>query len=123
MAMKDQDGAPATKGDIKALLSLLVTKEDEKAFATKEDLKSLATKDDLKAVERKLALEIVKTHGRIDQLREDLRGEMGIKVSDIFKKIDGFMSKVGKADRAQVIADWRMTQIEKRVGAIESRPS
>lgn len=28
-----------------------------------------------------------------------------------------------KADRAQAIADWRMKQIEKRVDAIESRPS
>ena len=107
--MKNQDDAAATKGDIKVFLS------------------TLATKDDLKAVqrelERRLSLESVKTNGRIDQLREDLRGESGVMVSGMFRKIDGFMSKIGTIDRAQVIADWRVAQMEKRVDAIESRPS
>lgn len=117
MNMQRQDDAPATKADIKALLSSF--KEELKAdFATKDDL--LATQ---RALERKIALEIVKTHGRIDQLRDDLRGEMKLLASGVYKKIDGFMSKIGKIDRAQVIADWRVSQLEKRTDRIESRPS
>jgi hypothetical protein len=33
------------------------------------------------------------------------------------------MTQVGKTDRAQIIADWRLAQLEKRVAAIEPRPS
>jgi hypothetical protein len=113
----------ATKDD----LARLPTKDDLTRFATKDDLARLPTKDDLLAVqrdlERKIALEIVKTHGRIDQLRDDLRGEMKVLASGIYKKIDGFMGKIGKIDRAQVIADWRVSQLEKRTDRIESRPS
>ncbi len=114
MDMSDQGDAPATKGDIQTLLSTLATKEDLQSFATKDDLNDLA---------RKSALNSVKTNSRIDQLREDLRGEMSLMTSGVFKKIDGFLSKTGKIDRAQVIADWRVAQMEKRVEAIESRPS
>jgi septin family protein len=118
-ATKDDLKGFATKDDLKGF----ATKDDLKAFATKDDLDVFATKDDLTGSHRKLALEIVKTNGRIDQLREDICGEMRIMSSAFHKKIDRFMSGVGKVDRAQIIADWRMTQIEKRVGAIESRPS
>jgi|GEM_PF-6023099 len=31
------------------------------------------------------------------------------------------MGQVGKVDRAQIIADWRMTEIEKRVKTLENR--
>ncbi len=33
------------------------------------------------------------------------------------------MTQVGKTDRPQIIADWRLSELEKRVATIESRPS
>lgn len=82
-----------------------------------------ATKRELKAVHRGLALEIVRTNARIDKLGEDMRGEMRAMGSAIIRKVDGFMAQTGKVDRAQIIADWRLTELEKRVNAIEPRPS
>ena len=80
-------------------------------------------KDDLKSFTRKFALEIVKIHAS-DERRDELnRAEMRALSSNIKKQIDGYMSEVGKVDRAQIIADWRMTQLEGRVDKIESRPS
>ena len=118
------ENAPATKGDLKAFQDeLMIALKGVRGDITGMRGEIAGVRDELKTTHRSLALEIVKTHGRIDQLREDLRGEMSIQVSGIFKKIDGFVSKVGKVDRAQVIADWRMTQIEKRVDKAESRPS
>jgi hypothetical protein len=65
-----------------------------KTFVTKDDLKRLATKEELREMR-----------------------------SEIVGKIDGFMAQVGKTDRAQIIADWRLSELEKRVTAVESRPS
>ena len=84
------------------------------APATKGDLRALALKADLVAFHRGLALEIVKTNARIDKQGEEIRTEMRTLHSDLVRKIDGFMSNVGKIDRAQIIADWRLTELEKR---------
>jgi hypothetical protein len=134
VATKEDLKSFATKEDLKSFatkedLKSSATKEDLKSFATKEDLKLLATradtatKDDLLIVQRTLALEIVNTNGRIDQLREDMSGTMRSMSSGFHSKIDRFMSEVGKVDRAQIIADSRVKKIEKRVSDIESRPS
>jgi hypothetical protein len=101
MGMKDSDEVAAMRSDIKLLLS------------------TVATKDDF----RKLALEIVKTNGRIDQQGERVEASLRGMSSSFHKKVDAFMSEVGKVDRAQIIADWRIAQLEKRVGDVESRPS
>ena len=91
------------------------------APATKGGLKQV--QGDLKSFRRAFALEIVKLHARIEKRDELVRGDLRAMSSRITKQIDGFMSDVGKIDRAQVISDWRLTQIEKRVDAIDSRPS
>jgi len=103
MDVKNQDDAPATKGDVKLV-------RDELKLA-QADLK------------RSLAVETVKTNARIDRVVEELRGEMHAMGSSIIKKVDGFMAQTGKVDRAQIIADWRLTELEKRVNSIEARPS
>ena len=101
------DDAPATKGDLRDL-------------ALKVDLVALKGESqgefrgELRAVHRGLALEIVKTIARIDKQGEEIRVEMRTLHSDLVRKIDGFMSTVGKIDRAQIIADWRLTELEKR---------
>lgn len=99
MSVKNQDQNPATRGELQRVA------------------------DDVKELRRGFALEIVKTNARIDKLGEDIRAEMRAMSSGLHKKIDGFMSQSGKVDRAQVIADWRLTELEKRVSAIEPRPS
>ena len=48
--VKDDDNAPATKGDLKKC----ATKSDLKRFATKEDLKKYATKQDLLEMEKRI---------------------------------------------------------------------
>jgi hypothetical protein len=106
------DDAPATKGDLRAL----ALKGDALFVAMKGDM--LALKGELqgefRALHRGLALEIVKTNARIDKQGDDVRSEMRSLHSDLVRKIDGFMSTVGKIDRAQIIADWRLTELEKR---------
>jgi hypothetical protein len=115
----NQDDAPATKSDIKALLSMVATKDD--LLAVRGDLASV--QDELQATRRTLALQIVETGFQSDKKIEKLRDELNSKASDIVTKIDGFMSEVGKVDRAQIIADWRVAQLETRVDKIETRPS
>ncbi len=74
-------------------------------------------------VHRSLALEIVKTHERIDRVETNLREAIRQGSSRILKSVEDFMTQVGKTDRPQIIADWRLSELEKRVATIESRPS
>jgi len=103
MDMQECDDAPATKGELKTEVGRLDKRID--------------------IVHRGLALEIVKTQDRIDRSEKNLRGEIRDSSSRIIKAVEDFMSQVGKVDRAQIIADWRLTELEKRVKTIESRPS
>jgi hypothetical protein len=77
----------------------------------------------LSEVHRSLALEIVKTHERIDRVETNLREAIRQGSSRILKSVEDFMTQVGKTDRPQIIADWRLSELEKRVATIESRPS
>ena len=82
-----------------------------------------ALKDELKAFTRKFALEVVRIHARFDKQADLIRGERRAISSKVTKQFDAFMSETGKIDRAQIIADWRVSQLEKRIDKIESRPS
>jgi hypothetical protein len=70
-----------------------------------------------------LAIEIVKTHERIDRSESSLRSEIRETASRVIKTVEDFITQVGKTDRAQIIADWRISELEKRVCAIDPRPS
>ena len=104
------DDAPATKGDLRdlALRGDVLLKGG--LLTLKGELQG-----EFRTLHRGLALEIVKTNARIDKQGEEIRTEMRTLHSDLVRKIDGFMSTVGKIDRAQIIADWRLTELEKRV--------
>jgi hypothetical protein len=106
----NDDGAPATKGDLRELRTELHSEVDR-------------VDKRLSEVHRSLALEIVKTHERIDRSENSLRGDFREFSSRILKTVEDFMAQVGKTDRAQIIADWRLSELEKRVTTIESRPS
>jgi hypothetical protein len=95
----DQDEAPATKGDVNLV------------------------KGEMKAFMRKFSLEMVKIHASNEKRHDLIRAEIRAISSNLTKQIDGYMSQVGKIDRAQIIADWRVTQLEGRVAKIEPRPS
>ena len=119
MAMNPEE-APATKGDVKSLRGdMNAVKGDVSVL--KGDVNLM--RGDITSLTRKFALEIVKTNARVEKLGDEIRGEIRAMHSDIVGKIDGFMSNVGKIDRAQIIADWRVTQLEGRVDKIETRPS
>ena len=77
----------------------------------------------LRSAIRRLAFEVVTIKAYIDKHDDGLRDEIRAMSSLLTSQIDGFMSNVGKIDRAQVIADWRATELEKRVDVIEKRPS
>ena len=94
------------------------------APATKGDLKNV--QGDLLAVQRavrRIAIQAVKTHAHLDKQVGLLRGEMNAMSSRLTKQFDGFIAETGKIDRAQIIADWRVAQLEQRVDKIETRPS
>lgn len=126
MAMNPDD-APATQGEVKSLKrGVDLLQGDVKQLQGDSTVLAgdvAALKDELKAFTRKFALEIIKTNARTDQQVDALRGALRVIDSKLSAQIDGVMSSVGKTDRAQTIADWRMTQLEGRVDKIESRPS
>lgn len=99
-----KNGAPATKADLKRTEASL-----------RQEIKS-----ETKALDRKLSIEIINTHGRIDSLGNSLRTEIREGNSSILKAVDGFMSQVGKVDRHQIITDYRVDELDKRVKAIEA---
>lgn len=114
MDVDDRDDAPATRGELRT---------------TGEELKGVigALRDELKGetavLRRDFALETVKTHSRVDRLEASLRKDIRSESSRVIKIVEDFAAQVGKVDRAQVIADWRLTELDKRVKALESRPS
>jgi hypothetical protein len=75
-----------------------------------------ATKGDFK----KLAVEIVKMRGYVDRRFDDLRAEMRAGNSRLLQAIDAFSGQVRKIDHHQVINDWRLDQIERRVKNLET---
>lgn len=78
----------------------------------------------LKSDIRRLAIEIVKTNARMDSGFGALSAEIRASHSMIVNRIDDYMGQVGKVDRAQIIADWRLGELEKRVKTLEApRPS
>jgi len=79
-----------------------------------------ATKGDLDQTRRLLAREIVKLDAKIDRVDEGLRAEMKAWGSRIVKTVEDYSGQVGKVDRAQIIADWRLRELEKRVGTLET---
>ncbi len=113
MAMEDAAGAPATQAELNVMQNDLTLLRTE-LRAGFELLLS-----EVKNTKHDLAMEIIKTNARIDGFQDQISAMS----STMLGRIDGFMANVGKTDRAQVIADWRMTELEKRVAAIESRPS
>lgn len=84
-----------------------------------------ATRGQLTGVQRSLALEIVRTNARMDAGFGVISEQIRTSHSLIVNRIDGYMAEVGKVDRAQIIADWRLTELEKRVKTLETpdRPS
>lgn len=91
MSMESHDDAPATKGD----LALLVSRYD-------------------------LALAIDKTNHRLETLHELAMTKIDQGFSKMTALIDGFMAQTLKVDRRQIIMDYRMDKIEKRVKTLES---
>jgi hypothetical protein len=79
-----------------------------------------ATKGEVRGVQRTLALEIVKTNARMDAGFDAVRSEIRMSHSMIVNRIDEYMGQVGKVDRAQIIADWRLGELEKRVKTLET---
>jgi hypothetical protein len=60
---------------------------------------------------------------RLGRFENDMRAEIRESADRIIKSIEDFKSRLEKTDPAQVITDWRLEQLEKRVATIESRPS
>lgn len=48
---------------------------------------------------------------------------MHVMGSGIISRIDAFMAQVGKTDRAQIVADYRLTELDNRVKILETRPA
>ena len=138
MDMENSEAAAATrydlrlvkdelKGELKTVKDDLTNVKDDLAHV-KEDLTHVKgevtfVKNDLKAFKRTVALEFDKTNSRIEVFEQNIRGDIRAMESRLVKTFDGFVGGVGKVDRAQVISDWRLTELEKRVKTIESRPS
>lgn len=121
--MKNLDSAPATKGDIRVLAAgLTATREDIKRLeaATKEELKAFATKDEFREVKRDLALESARNAGRFIDFRDDINAAMAANTSKIIKTMDGFMAQFIKVDRAQVLTENRVNELDKRVKMLEN---
>ncbi len=115
-----QGGLKGVQGDITSMRSD-ITGVQGRLTSVEGGLTSVWA--ELRATRRNLALEIAKTRVHGEKQTEILRDEVRARHSETIEHIDGFMSKVGTIDRAQVIADWRMSQLEARVDKIESRPS
>ncbi len=102
--------SPATRGDLASLREEL-----------KSDTVSLGAelRSEMKSVERRLCIEIIKTNGRIDDLAVSLRTEMREGNSTILKAVEDFAAQTGKVDRRQIIMDYRVDGLEKRVQTLE----
>jgi hypothetical protein len=111
-----KEDVSSLKGDVAAL------KMD--MSAVKGDVVTLKGEmSDVKGAVRRIALQAVETRTHMDSQFSALRQDMRDMSSRITNQIDGYMAQVGKIDRAQIISDWRVSQLEKRVDSIESRPS
>lgn len=93
MDMKDEDAEPATKGLLKA---------------------------EIKGLRRDLVIELVKTNARLDELREDVSTKIKESTSRILKVVEDFAIGFQKVDRHQIITDYRVDELEKRVKSLES---
>ena len=74
-----------------------------------------ATKGDI----TRLAVEIVKNNARIDKLGDGLRAEMREGNSRILKTVEAFAVQTKMVDRHQIITDYRVAELEKRVKGLE----
>lgn len=75
-----------------------------------------ATQGDIK----KLTIEIVKTHGRIEDLKDAMNARLDQMNFNIIGKLDGFMAQAMKVDRAEIITSYRVDELEKRVKTLET---
>lgn len=66
---------------------------------------------------------IRETQKRLDRLENNLRAEIRGCSERVLKVIEDRKSQAAKIDRVQIITDWRLSQLEKRVSVIEPRPS
>ena len=97
--MDRNDAAPATKGDIKEL---------------RQEFKT-----DIRETRRVLAGEIVKTGARMDTLVDGIRADITRSSSRILTAVEEFSSQAQKVDRDQIITNYRVDELEKRVKALE----
>lgn len=99
MAMEELGDAPATRSDMRVLAKMIGD------------------------VRRGLAVVIVRNAARVDLLEEWIDAKLQSSESRILNGMDAFASRTEKVDRAQVIVDYRLTELEKRVASIEPHPS
>jgi hypothetical protein len=66
---------------------------------------------------------IRETQRRLDRLENNLRSDIREFSACFIEAVEDFRTRLEKTDRAQIIADWRLSELEKRVATIESRPS
>lgn len=83
--------------------------------ATKGDLQLM--KADLRKL---LSIEIAKTHVRIDRSMETLSAQMRENTSHILKVVGDSMAQSQKIDRDQVITNYRVDELDKRVKTLET---
>ena len=108
--MTDDSNRPATKADVHGVRGELY-----------------AVRDDLKGDIQRLAVEIVKTHTRMDQMEERLNSKMDVGFSRIMNSIDAFAGEAKhyrQADisrgHALIEAEIKIKDHEKRIKALES---
>ncbi|OVE78076.1 hypothetical protein BVX98_01295 [bacterium F11] len=97
----------------------LPTKDDLKGFATKDDLKNFATKDDLKNTSTRLALAIQKNSADIAEIKETMATKDDVRI--ILNRIDHFTKKVDVFDKKVLVHDYRLNELESKVGYHDKR--
>ena len=105
--MENQDALPATKGDLRQLEERL-----EERFEGRFE--------GLSAMGQRFAIELVKTNARIDKLGDSLRAEIREGNSKILKTVEEFAVQTKMVDRHQIITDYRVAELEKRVKGLET---
>lgn len=97
--------------------------------ATRQDLRAAEQRLDdqidssVKRLDRKIdsvAAELVRTQGRMAAMEERLLRRMSQDTSRILRVVEDYAGQVGKLDRRQVIADYLIHGLDKRVAALES---
>jgi predicted nuclease with TOPRIM domain len=76
---------------------------------------------DLKASEQRLALEIVRNHAKMEAMEDRILSAFTAARSESLKILETLQGQHQKVDRRQIIMDYRVDELEKRLKSLEER--